>query len=51
MSDGHALETAEIDQAWTPRAATVFDDLLAAIDGRRTVVAVMAGDVVPIAGL
>jgi hypothetical protein len=40
-------ETAEIDEA----RAAVFDDALAAIDGRTAVVAVMAGDVVPIASL
>jgi hypothetical protein len=39
-------ETAEIDEA---RAAAIFEDALAAIDGRTAVVAVMAGDVVPIA--
>ena len=41
-------ETAEIDEA---RAAAVFDDALAAIDGRTAVVAEMAGDAVPIARL
>ena len=43
-------ETAEIDEA-RARAAAVFDDALAAIDGRTAVVAVVAGDVVPIACL
>ena len=41
-------KAAEIAEA---RAAAVFDDALAAIDGRTAVVAVMAGDVVPIARL
>ena len=39
-------EAAEIDGA---RTAAVFDDALAAIDGRTAIVAVMAGDLVPIA--
>src|SRR5215207_1634159 len=43
-------ETAEIDGP-RARAAAVFDDALAAIDGRTAVIAVMAGDVVPIARL
>ena len=42
-------EAAKIDAR--ARAAAVFDDALAAIDGRTAVVAVMAGDVVPIARL
>ena len=41
-------ETAEIDEA---PAAAVLDDALAAIDGRTAVVAMMSGDVVPIARL
>ena len=43
-------ETAEIDEA-RARVAAVVDNTLAAIDGRAAVVAVMAGDVVPIARL
>jgi hypothetical protein len=42
-------KAAEIDAR--ARAAAVFDDALAAIDGRTAVVAVMAGDVMPIACL
>ena len=43
-------ETAEIDEAGA-RAAPGFRNSLAAIGGRRTVVAMVAGDIVPVAGL
>ena len=43
-------ETTEIDEAGA-RTTPGFDDPLPAIGGRRTVTAVVAGDIVPIAGL